>query len=71
MRLKNAEIGYQLPKRWVKRAGLSYFRVYVNGLNLYTWDKLEDFGLDPEANDGRGDMYPIQRVWNFGIDVRF
>lgn len=70
-RIKNAEIGYQLPKRWVKRMGLSYFRVYMNGENLYTWDKLGDFGLDPEVNDGRGDMYPIQRVWNFGIDVRF
>ena len=70
-RIKNAEIGYQLPKRWVKRMGLTYFRVYVNGQNLYTWDKLSDFGLDPEVNDGRGDMYPIQRIWNFGIDVRF
>ncbi|NLR61727.1 TonB-dependent receptor [Chitinophaga polysaccharea] len=71
LRIKNAEIGYQLPKQWIKRAGLNYFRVYVNGMNFYTWDKLKDFGLDPEVNDGNGAMYPIQKIWNFGIDVRF
>ncbi|TWI82506.1 TonB-dependent receptor [Chitinophaga japonensis] len=71
LRIKNAEIGYQLPKRWIKRAGINYFRIYINGMNLHTWDKLDDFGLDPEVNNGRGDMYPIQRIWNFGIDVKF
>ncbi|MGN7821342.1 SusC/RagA family TonB-linked outer membrane protein [Chitinophaga sp. 22536] len=71
LRLKNAEIGYQLPKTWVKQVGLSYVRLYANSMNLFTWDKLKDYQVDPEIGDGNGAMYPIQRIWNFGIDVRF
>ncbi len=71
LRLKNAEVGYTLPKRWIAPLALSYFRVYFNGMNLYTWDKLGDYQVDPEIGDGNGAMYPIQRIWNFGIDVKF
>lgn len=71
LRVKNAEIGYMLPKSIVSIASLSYFRVYVNGMNLYTWDKLKEFQVDPEIGDGNGAMYPIQKIWNFGIDLRF
>lgn len=71
MRLKNMEVGYTLPKRWIAPLSLSYFRIYCNGLNLYTWDKLSDYDVDPEIGDGNGAMYPIQRIWNFGIDVKF
>ena len=60
-----------LPKNIVSIAGLSYFRVYANGMNLYTWDKLKEFQVDPEIGDGNGAMYPIQKIWNFGIDLRF
>jgi len=71
LRLKNVELGYSLPKRWIAPLNLSFFRVYFNGMNLYTWDKLSDFQVDPEIGDGNGAMYPIQRIWNFGIDVKF
>jgi len=71
LRIKNAEIGYMLPKNLVSVVGLSYFRIYTNGMNLYTWDKLTEFQVDPEIQDGNGAMYPIQKIWNFGIDVRF
>lgn len=71
LRVKNAEIGYMLPKNVVSIIGLSYFRLYANGMNLHTWDKLKDYQVDPEIGDGNGAMYPIQKIWNFGIDVRF
>lgn len=70
-RIKNAEIGYTLPKKLIAKVGLTYFRVYLQGMNLYTWDKLKDFQVDPEIGDGNGAMYPIQKNWNFGIDVKF
>lgn len=66
MRLKNIEFGYTLPKNWVQRIRLSNVRVFANGLNLYTWDKLKIF--DPETSDSFGN-YPQQRVMNFGINV--
>ena len=70
-RIKNAEIGYSFSQRWVSVLGLSYFRVYVNGMNFFTWDKLKDFSVDPEISDGNGAMYPIQKIISAGIDVRF
>ncbi|QNL51010.1 TonB-dependent receptor [Olivibacter sp. SDN3] len=71
LRLKNFEIGYRLPRNIVEAINLSFFRIYANGMNLFTWDKLKDWQVDPEIGDGNGAMYPIQRIWNFGIDVRF
>jgi len=48
LRLKNLEIGYNLPKSLVSKIKIQGVRVYVNGLNLITWtDNFYDF--DPEA----------------------
>jgi TonB-linked SusC/RagA family outer membrane protein len=66
LRLKNVEIAYVLPGKFLNRLGLRGARVFVNGVNLYTWDKFEIF--DPEIPDGFGD-YPQQKVYNFGFNV--
>ncbi|MCL3778947.1 TonB-dependent receptor [Prolixibacteraceae bacterium JC049] len=68
IRLKSVEIGYNVPKRLTERIGLSQFRVYVSGSNLYTWSKFDLW--DPEnAENGLG--YPNQRVINLGLKVQF
>jgi TonB-linked SusC/RagA family outer membrane protein len=66
LRLKNAEIGYTLPKAWVKRIGLSNIRTFANSSNIYTWSKMKIF--DPERTNGFGD-YPQMRVINLGLNV--
>ena len=71
IRLKNIEIGYSLPLKWIKNAYLQRVRIYAQGLNLLTFDKLGDVDVDPETKDGDGTWYPIQRVINFGINVTF
>ncbi|UYQ92125.1 TonB-dependent receptor [Chitinophaga horti] len=71
MRLKNMEIGYTLPRAVTTRWKMKSARVYVNGTNLLTWDKLTDFDVDPEVGDGNAAMYPIQRVFNAGVYVTF
>mgnify|MGYP000352808942 CR=1 FL=1 len=44
----------------------------VQGLNLLTFDKLGDVDIDPETKSGDGaSWYPIQKVFNFGIDITF
>ena len=41
-------------------------------LNLLTFDKLGDVDIDPETKSGDGaSWYPIQKVFNFGIDITF
>ncbi|MBO9619684.1 MAG: TonB-dependent receptor [Niabella sp.] len=69
VRLKNLELGYNMPASLSKHAGMSNLRVYVSALNLFTWDKLHIF--DPEAGTGNGQYYPQARVINAGIKVTF
>lgn len=71
LRLKTVEIGYTLPKSAIRFAGLQSVRFYAQGLNLLTWDQLKDADVDPEIREGSGDWYPVQKVFNFGIDVTF
>ncbi|WP_421943315.1 SusC/RagA family TonB-linked outer membrane protein [Pedobacter sp.] len=66
LRLKNVEVGYSFSKNLLKKVRLTNVRVFANGLNLYTWDKLKIF--DPETSDSFGN-YPQQRVINFGLNV--
>jgi TonB-linked SusC/RagA family outer membrane protein len=69
IRLKNFELGYTLPASVGSRAGISNLRLYVNGLNLATWDKYGIF--DPEVTESRGQYYPQARVLNTGLTITF
>ncbi|MBC7888239.1 MAG: SusC/RagA family TonB-linked outer membrane protein [Ferruginibacter sp.] len=66
LRLKNVEIGFSLPAALLKKAKLQTMRIFVNGLNLLTATKEKD--IDPEVYNGG---YPIQRLYNFGINIKF
>lgn len=68
IRLRNAELGYTLPKTLTTKLGMSTLRLFANGLNLYTWDKIKV--IDPESENGTGG-YPLQRSLNFGLQVNF
>jgi len=69
VRLKNVELGYTLPNSWVEKVGLNSVRVYTNGLNLATLDKIKVW--DPESTNSSGQYYPQARVINFGIKAAF
>lgn len=69
LRLKNFEIGYYLPAKLMKRAGLQRTRLYIQGMNMVTFDKLKTVDVDPETNDSSGNWYPIMKVVNFGVDI--
>ena len=75
LRLKNLQIGFNLPHntkfaKYVKKA-----RLYLSGENLFTFTKLKIY--DPEAvgsaNDayGAGKTYPMYRVWSVGLELTF
>jgi len=69
VRLKNVELGYTLPSAWCKKAGVSGLRVYVNALNLFTFDKIGIW--DPESTNSSAQYYPQARVINTGVKVTF
>ena len=66
LRLKNMEIGYSLPASLLQRVKLQTLRIFINGLNLLTATREKD--IDPEVYNGG---YPIQRLYNFGINIKF
>lgn len=65
IRLKNLELGYTLPRFM----GIQKLRVYVNGYNLVTLDKLKV--MDPEVANTQGTVYPLQRIINTGFNLTF
>ena len=69
IRLKNLELGYNLPQNLIDKAKLGSLRIYVNGLNLVTFTKQKVF--DPEATAQGGVYYPQARVLNTGLSLTF
>ncbi len=68
LRLKNIEISYSLPEKWIRHAYMSQCRLYVNANNLITWDHLDGL-TDPENNGSN--RYPICKTVNFGVNIQF
>lgn len=70
LRLKNAEIGYTLPHKWLTKTGIKNVRLYLNGYNLFTIKGVE---FDPEhsGNDSYGNLYPLNRTFSVGLNVKF
>lgn len=70
LRIKNIQLGYQLPSSLLSKTRFKAARVFVNGANLFTIDKFWD-GYDVESPLGRGSEYPQVKVYSFGLDVNF
>ncbi|OIP82848.1 MAG: SusC/RagA family TonB-linked outer membrane protein [Porphyromonadaceae bacterium CG2_30_38_12] len=73
VRLKNAEIGYSVPKKLLSKIKISSLRFYANGSNLLTFSSMLP-GADPEstaASINNSDPYPVTRTVNLGFNVKF
>ena len=68
LRLKSIEIGYSIPKSITRNLNLSNLRIYASGTNLANWSSFKLW--DPELG-GNGLNYPLQRVFNVGLNVGF
>ena len=71
--LKNVQLGYTVPKNWLKKyAGLESLRLYVVGDNLFLGSKR--YGLDPRQSLSGAtstDSYSALRTFSFGVNVAF
>ena len=68
LRLKTTELGYTFPKSLLSRLHLSNTRIYANAFNLFVISKFNMW--DPEMG-GNGIGYPVQRVYNIGLNLGF
>ena len=71
LRLKNIEIGYTLPSKWLSKAGIQKLRIYAGIQNAWTWTNFP--GWDPErpSTNISSEVYPQVRIYNFGINLNF
>ncbi|HYH55899.1 MAG TPA: SusC/RagA family TonB-linked outer membrane protein, partial [Anseongella sp.] len=68
LRLKSVELAYNVPGRLIERWKIATTRVYVSGTNLLTFSKFKLW--DPEMA-GNGLSYPVQKVFNIGVQIGF
>ena len=84
IRLKNLQVGYNLPKTWIRHIAMQNARVYVSAENLWCWSPLyrhtRDLdvtninGSDRDLTNGKsgdGNSYPQMKSVTFGLSVTF
>ncbi|MGV4529510.1 SusC/RagA family TonB-linked outer membrane protein [Ornithobacterium rhinotracheale] len=73
IRLRNAQIGYNLPSEWVKQIGLEALRFNITGVNLWTWVKDKNYKFDPEIrpNGWTNLTTPPVKSITFGVNLNF
>jgi len=67
-RLKNIQIGYTLPEIYAEKIFVSNLRIYLNGMNLLTFDDYIPF-LDPELTSVN--QYPVMKNFSIGLNLTF
>lgn len=67
VRLKNFQLGYNLPASICESLHMSAASIYFTGMNLLTFTGVEDF--DPESTSQVA--YPLNKVYNFGVTLTF
>jgi TonB-linked SusC/RagA family outer membrane protein len=70
LRLKNLQLGYSFPAKWLDKTFVKNFRINISGQNLFT---VANFlkGFDVETPEGGISRYPIVKVYSVGLNVNF
>jgi TonB-linked SusC/RagA family outer membrane protein len=72
IRLKNAALGYTVPKKILSRVNIEQIRIYLAGTNLLTLSSLGKYGVNPEQSNGDPtSFYPMQRNISVGLNLSF
>jgi hypothetical protein len=71
LKISNLEVGYNLPERWVEKISVKGVRLFLNTYNLISFDTISEINLDAEVPDAGVSGYPVMRVYNTGLSVKF
>ena len=69
LRLKNIQLGYNVPSHILKKTPFSTLNVYVAGSNLLTFSHFKY--VDPESPSVSNGFYPQSATYTFGLNVAF
>ena len=64
IRLRNAELGYILPKSLTEKIGIPEAKIFINGTNIFTIDRVDV--ADPEILTG----YPATKTFSIGAKIQ-
>lgn len=77
-KIKQIQLGYNFPKKWLEKIAISSLRAYVSLDDWFTFTKYP--GLDPETSDAGNNAsglgidygsYPISKKLVFGVNISF
>lgn len=68
LRLKNLNIGYNLPKEMLQSVGINSLQIFLNGTNLFAISKVKEF-QDPEQKNY--DSFPVMKSYTLGLNFKF
>jgi len=71
LRIRNLELGYNLPPAVRDRVRAGKIRLYANASNLLSFDNVRRFQIDPEIEARAAVVYPQQRVFIVGLNATF
>ena len=84
IRMKNVQVGYNLPQSLIRNIKMTNARIYLSGENLFTWSPLYKLtrDLDVESingsdrvltsgGNGNGNNYPMLKSVTLGLSVNF
>ena len=73
IRLRNIQLGYELPKEILTKLKVSSANFYVRGTNIWTWVKDKNIAFDPEqgvTNETNLEVF-IPKTVTVGINIGF
>jgi len=71
LRARTLELGYSLPAKLISKVKMERARFYINAYNLFTFDNMKAYGVDPEITDDNGLQFPQNKFLNVGINLSF
>ncbi len=86
IRLKNLQLGYNLPQNLISKVGAENLKIYFSGENIWSWSPLYKIvgkgHLDVENTGPRDQLlrsgsgadgfnYPIMKSYSLGLSVAF
>jgi TonB-linked SusC/RagA family outer membrane protein len=71
LRLKNVQLAYALPEKWLSAVKISKVSVFVNAENALTFSKYKDFDPETIVNASTIYHYPMLKTFSGGVQVQF
>jgi TonB-linked SusC/RagA family outer membrane protein len=84
IRLKNLQVGYNFPLKWISRLKMSQARIYISADNIWTYTPLyrvtDNFDVEniqgsdrvlTNGTNGNGNNYPILKGWTAVLNIQF